>query len=114
MQGRDWLWLRGKIPESKDSVMKEQDRRIREYIQTLKPITDIRVNISIDSLPGALLIGFYQILRSHAGENVERYTAIYNAITAHPQLLYWIGLIDANKNRDRDESIRDGRLVWYN
>lgn len=107
MQAQDWAYLVAEYPVTIDSVAIRHYHRIREKIKTTPNIT-WTTNVTVDSLPGFIVMEFYSIAKSSAaGVIVNRYTAITNAVSGKTNLAYWIGLMDgqlsAEYNRKRDK-----------
>jgi hypothetical protein len=94
MQAQDWAWLTGRYPNRADSTTLKAFRKIRTTVQSNIPAS-FTTSVTVDSLPGRVVIQFYQVVKtSPAGEIVNRYTAITNAISAKTVIAYWLGLID--------------------
>lgn len=111
MQAQDWAYFVGSYNTTADSVTMVAYRRIRNKVQEAIP-QGWATNLTVDSLPGRIVIDFYQMIKtSPAGEVVSRYTAMTNAITAKTNLAYWIGFVDASavsdfiRKRDRGKNL---------
>lgn len=101
-QAQDLAWMIGKNASSinQDSVTVLAFRKIRAAVQAVQNPT-WTTNITIDSIPGVIVMKLYQTAKtSNAGEVVNRYTAITNAIAAKTVLSYWIGRVDEALNQD--------------
>lgn len=111
MQAQDWAWLVGKIGMESDSVSILTVRKIRLKVQQAIPPT-WTTNLTVDSLPGRVVIGFYEtVMRSDAGEIVNRFTAIKNAISAKTNLSFWIGFIDGRISAEFDRKRDIGKNI---
>lgn len=100
MQAQDWAYIVGSYNTTADSVTMVAYRRIRNKVQEAIP-PNWTTNMTVDSLPGRVVVEFYQLAKSSgAGEIVNRYTAIINAISSKTNLAYWIGFVDANSLTD--------------
>lgn len=102
LQAQDWAWLVGKNASSinTDSSTVAAFRKIRTALQAVQNPQWTTV-VNIDSIPGKIVLAFYQTAKtSNAGEIVNRYTAITNAIAAKTVLAYWVGRIDEAVNGD--------------
>ena len=113
LQAQDWAWLIGKHSSSinADSLTVSSFRKIRTAVQAV-PNPQWTTNINIDSIPGYIVVAFYQTAKTaNSGEIVSRYTAITNAIAAKAVLAYWIGRVDEavtgdyNRTRDKGKNI---------
>lgn len=106
MQAQDWAWLTGHFVSRTDSATLRAFRKIRTTVQANVP-PNFTTAVTIDSVPGYVVIAFYRTVKqAPAGEIVNRYTAITNAISAKTVIAYWIGVIDgaasAEFTRHRD------------
>jgi hypothetical protein len=100
MQAQDWLWLTGRTSFRSDSIVLKGFRKIRARAQEVAPIA-LTANVNIDSIPGKLIIDFYRITKTApAGEIVNRYTAITNAISAKTVLAAFLAAIDVSTAAD--------------
>lgn len=111
MQSQEWAFLIGSYNTTADSITMVAYRRIRNKVQEAIP-QNWTTNLTVDSLPGKVVIDFYQIAKtSAAGEIATRYTQILNAISSKTNLAYWIGFVDANslsdfqRKRDRGKNL---------
>lgn len=111
LQAQDWAYLVGSYNTTADSAAMDAYRKIRDAVQKNKPAS-WTTNLTIDSLPGSVVVAFYQIAKtSNAGEIVSRYTAIINAISAKANIAYWVGFIDSavlndfSRKRDRGKNL---------
>ncbi len=111
LQAQDWAFIIGGLNTTGDSATIIHYRRIRNKIQATPALTWTTV-ISIDSLPGAMVLDFYKTTKTaNAGQIVSRYTAITNAISAKTNLSYWIGFFDSamqsdyQRQRDRGKNL---------
>jgi hypothetical protein len=96
LQAQDWAWLVGKLSGqiNRDSLSIVAFRKIRQAAQNAGQV-QWTTNVNIDSLPGSVVVAFYQTAKTAAaGEIVNRYTAITGAISAKAVLSYWVGLLD--------------------
>lgn len=101
MQAQDWAYLVGAWNTTVDSVSMVAYRKIRDKVQSILPNVGWNTNMTIDSLPGKVVMDFYNLVKtSGAGEVVTRYTAITNAITGKTNLAYWIGRMDEAVSSD--------------
>jgi hypothetical protein len=111
LQAQDWAWLVGKYGVPTDSVNLVAFRRIRAKVQQSIPPT-WTTNVTIDSLPGKVVVSMYEMTqRADAGEVVNRYTAIKNAISSKVNLSYWIGFIDARVSSEFDRKRDIGKNI---
>lgn len=113
MPAKDWSWVVGKNASSinGDSLTIVAFRKIRAAAQSVQnPTWD--TNITIDSIPGRIVLGFYQTAKTaNAGEIVSRYTAITTAIAAKTVLAYWIGRIDEAVSSDYNRAREIGKQI---
>lgn len=111
MQAQDWAWLIGKYGVPSDSINLATFRRIRNKVQESIPPT-WTTSVTIDSLPGKVVMAFYEsTLRADAGEIVNRFTAIKNAISSKANLAYWIGLVDGRVSAEFDRKRDIGKNI---
>jgi hypothetical protein len=112
LQAGDWCWLRGKIGATRDSAVLRADRMINLQVANTAGLT-FTTNVSIDSIPGKLVLAFYQALKTaNAGEIVTRYTAINSALSAVTQLSFWYGFFEANLVRDYEATRNSGKNFY--
>lgn len=110
MQSQDWAWLVGKY-EGGDSTSLKALRRIRTKVQTDNPQT-WTVNLTVDSLPGIIVIKFYELLMTaRAGEIATRYAAIKSAISGKVNLAYWVGVVDGHAASEYDRRRNTGKYI---
>lgn len=111
MQAQDWAWFVGKNASTSDSTSISAIRKIRNKVQQSIP-QSWTVNITVDSLPGTVVIAMYsQLLNAPAGEIATRYAAIKAAISAKANLAYWIGFLDAQGPSEFDRKRNLGKNV---
>lgn len=111
MQSQDWAWLVGKYEGGGDSTSLKALRRIRTKVQTDNPQT-WTVNLTVDSLPGVIVINFYELLMTaRAGEIATRYASIKSAISSKANLAYWIGLVDGHIASEYDRRRNTGKYI---
>lgn len=111
MQAQDWAWLIGKYGVPSDSINLATFRRIRNKVQENIPPT-WTTSVTIDSLPGKVVMAFYEsTLRADAGEIVNRFTAIKNAISSKANLAYWIGIVDGRVSAEFDRKRDIGKNI---
>jgi hypothetical protein len=107
----DWLWMRGKGGMANDSLTLVADKRINAELKKIPGLTAATL-VTLDSLPGRMMMGFYRSLRAYGSERASRYNTILTALTAHPTLAYWIGRLDGAISRDSDQAITLGKNLW--
>jgi hypothetical protein len=96
-----------------DSVSLLTHRRIRAKVQSNIP-GNFSTVITVDSLPAAAVIAFYQtVMNWPAGQIQARFAGIKSAISAKTNLAYWIGSIDgaAAQSIDQVKTIGKNGLV---
>jgi len=96
MQGGDWAYLVGKtLMAYTDSVTIKALRKIRTDILILNPPT-FGTNVTIDSIPGIVMINFYRLLSSATFYEMRtRGGNIFTAITRYEPLATHIAIVDA-------------------
>lgn len=110
-QLQDLAWLRGKLGATQDSAVMRSDRNINAKVRAL-PNPTWATNVSVDGLPGRLVIIFYNIAKRNGSEFASRYSAIVSALRGVTQLATYFDNIDDAIDREKDAAITIGKYIY--
>jgi hypothetical protein len=104
-------WFVGKNASNTDSISIAAIRRIRAKVQQSPPAT-WATNITVDSLPGTVVVAFYsQVVNAPYGEVVIWAETVKTAIASKVNIAYWLGYLDAQGPAERIRKRNIGKNV---
>jgi hypothetical protein len=111
MQAQDWAYCIGSMPQVRDSATYSIFRKIRSKFQSSN-VNNWSTNVTVDSLPGSILVAWYQIVQSAPAKEIfTRYSAITNAIQSKINISYWVGAIDGIISSNFDKARNQGKAI---